>query len=369
LEIGNIKDCLKYFYLTNEWHRLSEKEKLAVLQVIENEVARRDGRESYTVVSVDFDDINTRGECDDETKTIRISSEILKNEPLYNEDEPEDYDVVSILLHEGFHAYQYQVINGSVEFSYNYKKEKWNYELNNYITYEENHNKYAGQLVEVNARRFAMSYKITLELLAREILVSDYYERKNKGEVIIVIEGNFPDSNDINIKLLKLLKIEARMASERKYLKKIYEEYKDSKQDLFGTMFIRVENDIESIKKIMYKEQENLFKGIYENVYNSGIKKCKGSVSKAKKEVKKLYIDCLQVDDNNKFIEGSYKILDKLINETTMQLAKGVKEIKQMEGLTLCDVTSDKGKNILGSVYSKMKKMAHREGKSREHIR
>jgi len=163
----------------DKWTTLSDEQKIEVLQNIENHSAYESGRLSCPVVGrflYTGNDGVVLGSYDPNTKNIYINTSQFDSESKYG---GSSEALVTTCLHEGRHAYQHQVVNGSVKCEDEAIAAIWKDNLSdgNYISYKENPRAYYNQPVEVDARKFAeVKYK---ELLEER---DEYLEATNQSE-------------------------------------------------------------------------------------------------------------------------------------------------------------------------------------------
>jgi len=149
------KDAL---LLTGEkWTALTDNQKIEVLQCIENHSAHESGRLSCPVVGrflYTGNDGVVLGSYDPDNKVIYINTSQFDPDSKYGKTSEA---LVNTCLHEGRHAYQHQVANGTIECEDKTLAETWKENLSdgNYISFKENPRAYYNQPVEVDARQFA----------------------------------------------------------------------------------------------------------------------------------------------------------------------------------------------------------------------
>lgn len=141
----------------SQWTGLSEERKLEVLQTIENHSAFETGRFSCPVVGKFLytgTDGVVLGTYDPKNQVIYVNSSQLASDSRYGKDSEA---IVTACLHEGRHAYQHQVTDGTVLHDNQSEANAWKENLaeGNYISFRDNPRAYYNQPVEVDARRFA----------------------------------------------------------------------------------------------------------------------------------------------------------------------------------------------------------------------
>lgn len=141
----------------SQWTELSEERKLEVLQTIENHSAFEAGRFSCPVVGKFLytgTDGVVLGTYDPKNQVIYVNSSQFASDSRYGKDSEA---IVTACLHEGRHAYQHQVTDGTVLHDNQAEANAWKENLaeGNYISFRDNPRAYYNQPVEVDARRFA----------------------------------------------------------------------------------------------------------------------------------------------------------------------------------------------------------------------
>lgn len=141
----------------SQWTELSEEKKLEVLQTIENHSAFESGRLSCPVVGKFLytgTDGVVLGTYDPQNQVIYVNSSQFASDTRYGKDSEA---IVTACLHEGRHAYQHQVADGTVLHDNQAEADSWKKNLaeGNYISFRDNPRAYFNQPVEVDARRFA----------------------------------------------------------------------------------------------------------------------------------------------------------------------------------------------------------------------
>lgn len=139
------------------WTSLSDEQKVEVLQTIENHSAYESGRLSCPVLGrflYTGSDGIVLGSYDPHNQVIYVNTSQFDPDSKYGHDSEA---LVTACLHEGRHAYQHQVVNGTVECEDETVAEEWRDNLaeGNYISFKENPRAYYNQPVEVDAREFA----------------------------------------------------------------------------------------------------------------------------------------------------------------------------------------------------------------------
>lgn len=141
----------------SQWTELSEERKLEVLQTIENHSAFEAGRLSCPVVGKFLytgTDGVVLGTYDPKNQVIYVNNSQFASDSRYGKDSEA---IVTACLHEGRHAYQHQVTDGTVLHDNQAEANAWKENLaeGNYISFRDNPRAYYNQPVEVDARRFA----------------------------------------------------------------------------------------------------------------------------------------------------------------------------------------------------------------------
>lgn len=150
----------------DSWNTLNDKEKIEVLQAIENHMAYESNRISSPVEGrflYTGNDGVVLGSYDPSNGHIYINTSQFDSESLYGKDSS---TLITTCLHEGRHAYQHQVAKGFVYHDNHEEAEAWkeNLKEGNYISFNENPRGYYEQPVEVDAREFAAQRYEELDL-------------------------------------------------------------------------------------------------------------------------------------------------------------------------------------------------------------
>jgi hypothetical protein len=173
----------------SEWNKASVQYKASVMQSIENEVARREGRTPCNVSL--FSDPPSDGKI---TAGYYSQGEIGINE-YHLQGEPKE--CLNTILHEGRHAYQDQAVKGEISHHNQAEVKAWtkNTQPGNYITPEQNRRAYTQQPVEVDAREYA-------EITSMQILGEQKIQNNsNKGINSFIEKSAKPlDSKDVTNK-------------------------------------------------------------------------------------------------------------------------------------------------------------------------
>jgi hypothetical protein len=153
----------------NEWSKLSLQNRGAVMQSIENEVARREGRPPCNVSLFSEPPKNGKiiagqyanGKIELNTYHLNGASE----------------DCLNTILHEGRHAYQEMAVKGEIYHHDKAQLKSWqdNMKPGNYIDPEKNRRAYYKQPIEADAREYA-------SITSRQILAEQKIQySSNKG--------------------------------------------------------------------------------------------------------------------------------------------------------------------------------------------
>lgn len=139
------------------WRNLSEEEKMDYFQSLENCMAMESNRGSCKVNGKFLytgEEGVVLGAYNPETREIDINVSQFDECSLYGK---EPGRLTQTCLHEGRHALQHQVAEGTVNYPDSKAAEEWkhNLEADNYISYERNPKAYYNQPVERDAREFA----------------------------------------------------------------------------------------------------------------------------------------------------------------------------------------------------------------------
>lgn len=146
-------------YLKDDsWKTLDISGKVAVLQAVEQEFARRENRYPCQVspkyMPKGKGDGILMGSYSPVTKDIAVNIEQLSPDSKYGNDYTVHLDTV---LHEGRHAYQDQAARGVIQHSDKGELEQWRLNMapGNHIPYEQNPRGYYNQPIEKDARLYA----------------------------------------------------------------------------------------------------------------------------------------------------------------------------------------------------------------------
>ena len=155
-ETLNLEDHLKELqpFISDTWADLTVEQKLDALQVIANlEAAYLGLPDEITLEIADLED-RTLGNFSQDSHIIHISRAHLENSS--------SLECLDTLFHEAYHNYQYELcmLYGSLDSRYRTllgvrDGESYTYEFNNYTSGKDDHDQYAKQLVESNARKYA----------------------------------------------------------------------------------------------------------------------------------------------------------------------------------------------------------------------
>ncbi len=131
----------------NNWNKCSIEEKKDALQTIEDHVSKEQGR---TPVRINFQR-NTSDELGAydffQSKGVVINETLLENE--------KSRPAVTTVLHEGYHVYQDQMVNGIVDGTHP-NAELWKDSLEGrYISHSQSPRGYEEQALEKDAREYA----------------------------------------------------------------------------------------------------------------------------------------------------------------------------------------------------------------------
>lgn len=357
-------DCLKYCYLDNEWKRLSKGNKAKVLQTIEDVMAKRAGRDPYEVVIGNLG--KTRGMCDAKDRRIVISEDVLVYEPLFFSADLNGVDSLGTILHEGKHVTQQFVIIGRIPWEDTEERDIWIENIGDYIKRENNPKGYFEQPIEKDARKFAIEIKKQLEVEALKLLIKDYCRRKNEGNVEIWIEGISPDSINPRDSVVKLLKVEAELVAERKYMKEFFEEKKKTVVTLdTDTHKKSIEYGLDSkVSLLAYSTEGNrevmeycldLFKfKIVDSEKLGGeiftfasADALYSSMVKATSSVVDVYNKYVSSGDAKSYLDESYKVLSKQLDEIKEQLVRGISNTDKQQRKSLKQQTKEAKGNFL----------------------
>jgi len=135
----------------SEWSKLSIQNRTSVMQSVENEVARREGRTPCNVSLFSEPPKDGRiiaGQYNRENRNIEINDYHLRGK---------SSDCLDTILHEGRHAYQNQAVSSEINHYNKAEVDAWrnNMKPGHYIQPEENRRAYYRQPIEADAREYA----------------------------------------------------------------------------------------------------------------------------------------------------------------------------------------------------------------------
>jgi len=142
---------LTYLKLKNRnWEELSLNSRIKVFQQMENFEAKRQGRKPMTVVEKNFDN-NMQGLCDKGAGNIYLSIDFFKKKYM-------QYWGLTVLFHEGRHAFQQEEVVENEKPSVFSNTYKWKKNLQGYVNFDKNekYSYYAMQDVERDANKYAL---------------------------------------------------------------------------------------------------------------------------------------------------------------------------------------------------------------------
>ena len=142
---------LTYLKLKNKnWEHLSLNARVRVFQKMENLEAKRQDRKPMNVVMKNFEG-DIQGLCDKEAGNIYLSSDFFKKR--YSQ-----FFGITVLFHEGRHAFQQEEVEENEKPSVFSKTYKWRKNLQGYVHYDKNEkfSYYAMQDVERDANKYAL---------------------------------------------------------------------------------------------------------------------------------------------------------------------------------------------------------------------
>lgn len=170
-------------FLTKNWNKLSENERLDALQYLENQIAVEEGRKPRQVFP---DDRLGKGECGyyEESDSTHI---YINRDYLQSSKNGGQYDAMNTVIHEGRHAYQDDCVQGRI--THNESPEtidKWKKNSDEDVYYPSGLNRreylnYRYQPIEEDANNFAQS-KIEgfSDRFGSDRNYSKYIEKENK---------------------------------------------------------------------------------------------------------------------------------------------------------------------------------------------
>jgi hypothetical protein len=135
----------------SEWNKLPVQNRAAVLQSVENEVARREGRPPCNVFLFSEAPKNgtiSAGKYNPSSGDITLNAYYLKENPT---------DCLNTVLHEGRHGYQDKAVKGEINHHNQAELKAWrdNMKPGHYIDPEKNRRAYYRQPLEADAREYA----------------------------------------------------------------------------------------------------------------------------------------------------------------------------------------------------------------------
>ena len=135
----------------SEWGKLGLQNKASVMQSVENEVARREGRPPCNVSLFKDPPSNgkiTAGFYSPKSGNIEMNAYHLTDNPP---------NCLNTILHEGRHAYQDKAVKGEIYHHNKAELKAWqnNMKPGHYISPEQNRRAYYNQPIEADAREYA----------------------------------------------------------------------------------------------------------------------------------------------------------------------------------------------------------------------
>jgi hypothetical protein len=135
----------------SEWNKLSVQDRAAVLQSVENEVARREDRPPCNISLFSEAPKNgtiSAGRYNPLSENITLNTYYLTENPT---------DCLNTVLHEGRHGYQDKAVKGEINHYNQAELNAWrnNMKPGHYINPEKNRRAYYRQPVETDAREYA----------------------------------------------------------------------------------------------------------------------------------------------------------------------------------------------------------------------
>jgi len=156
----------------SEWNKLSLQNKASVLQSVENEVARREGRPPCNVSLFSEAPKNgsyTAGQYNPANGNTELNTHHLSGKAS---------DCLTTILHEGRHSYQEKAVSGKVYHHNQAELKAWRHNMKpgNYIEAEKNIRAYYRQPIEADSREYA-------DITSRQILTEQKIQNNstNKG--------------------------------------------------------------------------------------------------------------------------------------------------------------------------------------------
>jgi hypothetical protein len=159
-----------HFLNESEWNKLTVQNKAAVMQSVENEVARREGRPPCNVSLYNEPPKEGKlsaGWYNRENDSIGMNSYHLNGKA---------DACLNTILHEGRHAYQERAVKGNICYHNQDELKSWrnNMKPGFYINPEQNRRAYYKQPIEADAREYAA-------ITSRQIQAEQKIQNSNKG--------------------------------------------------------------------------------------------------------------------------------------------------------------------------------------------
>lgn len=136
----------------SEWNKLGIQNRRSVMQSVENEAAKRDGRQPCNVSIFSEPPSNgmiTAGQYNPNTGAIEMNEHYLQR--------ASSNESLITIMHEGRHAYQHRAVKGEISHQDKSQLAAWqnNMKPGHYITAEQNRRAHYRQPIEADAREYA----------------------------------------------------------------------------------------------------------------------------------------------------------------------------------------------------------------------
>ena len=139
------------------WLRYNTNKRLRIYQALEKKFAKKQGREPLRVVLHPEDNWNCLGmfTVKNGEKRIVLNDDLLVDIKLR-------FHGMETILHEGRHAYQYEVVNRKLPW-YAFRAKRWKKNWNGYIPSAQSSAAYNHQIIERDAQKYALKQMLKLD--------------------------------------------------------------------------------------------------------------------------------------------------------------------------------------------------------------
>lgn len=110
-------------FVPENWSKATAEDRMYLVQELENQLAREQKREPRMVIAAEFDTDHTLGVYSRSEDCIKINANILYNSGAF--EDSASYWVYNTIVHEGFHAYEKDCIEGRIDGADPQKAEEW----------------------------------------------------------------------------------------------------------------------------------------------------------------------------------------------------------------------------------------------------